>query len=359
MESKYHNFNSLSGKIRVVLVLIGILPFLLVIYQFVDGKIDLTVTISLFSALALFSILTGFSLLRKSADQLANLARETSTIKDHKYQEGNKLIKIKADQELNDIANHFNTMLKKINDDNKIIKDQDIQLIVYARDISRYHKKTKEEEKLRNRLCRYVGVNLMEKLINSKSDVFFENERKEVTVLFADIRHFSSLAENMVVEEVVSMLNQFFGTVVDIIFRNNGILDKFLGDQLMAVFGAISSGNTAPYDAIKASIEMQVATENLMKVRTKQDKETFEIGIGINTGTSILGNVGSKDRMDYTVIGNSVNIAATLQQIAGGGEIIIGEKTYRQIQDRFHIQKKGQIKVKYRTDPVIYYEVLR
>lgn len=127
----------------------------------------------------------------------------------------------------------------------------------------------------------------------------------------------------------------------------------------MAVFGLIPSDNNAPYDAVKSAIEMQDATEALMKVRDKQNEETFEIGIGINTGRSILGNVGAKNKMDYTVIGDSVNVAARLQQMAKGGEIIIGEQTYHQVQDRFHAEKKGEISVKNKTEPVVCYEVLR
>ena len=177
----------------------------------------------------------------------------------------------------------------------------------------------------------------MEKLIATRDSVPLENERKEVTILFADIRSFSILAETMATEEVLSMLNQVFNAMVDIIFRNNGILDKFVGDELMAVFGLIASESSHPYDPIQAAIEVQDATEDLMKARAKQGKETFEIGIGVNTGSVMVGNVASENRMDYTVIGDSVNVAARLEQIAQGGEIIIGEETYRQTQCHFGI----------------------
>ncbi len=95
-------------------------------------------------------------------------------------------------------------------------------------------------------------------------------------------------------------------------------MDKSVRDELMAVFGLIPSENRASHDAVQAAIEMQDATEALMKVRDKQDKETFEIGNGINTGSAIVGNVGSEDRMDYTIIGDSVNVAGRLEQVAGG-----------------------------------------
>ena len=186
-----------------------------------------------------------------------------------------------------------------------------------------------------------------------------ENERKEVAILFADIRSFTAITEKLEAKEVVSMLNQFFDAMADMIFKNTGILDKFVGDQLMIVFGLIPSKNNNSYDAIHAAIKMQDATEKLMKVRAKQDKDIFEIGIGINTGSAIVGNLGSKSRMDYTAIGDSVNVAAKLQQIAKGGKIIIGEKTYRQSQDNFRMKNKLKLHLKNKTEPVIYYEVSR
>jgi len=355
-KSKYHNSKSFLLKIRIVLALLGILPFLIVVYLFRYGNLDVTNTIVTFSALALFSILTGFMLLRNSSDQLIDLSIKTGFAKDG---ESNGPIKIKADQELSDIAENFNVILNKLSNVDRDMKEQSIQLMSYAGDLAQSYKRTKEEEELRSRLSRYVGENLVEKLISSKDGVFLENERKEVTVLFADIRSFTTIAERMAAENVVSMLNAFFTVMVDIIFNNSGILDKFLGDQLMAVFGPLPSENSAPYDAVKSAIEMQEATETLMKVRSKQDEETFEIGIGINTGSSIVGNVGAENRMDYTVIGDSVNVAGKLQQMAKGGEIIIGEQTYRQVQGRFRIEKKGEISVKNKTEPVLCYNVLR
>jgi class 3 adenylate cyclase len=196
-----------------------------------------------------------------------------------------------------------------LKESNRFIKEQFEKLTIYAKDLSQSYKKSNEEEMLRKRLSRYVGENLVEKLINSNNGAFLENERKEATILFADIRSFTTIVEGMAAEDVVSMLNQFFGVMVDIIFKNNGVLDKFVGDQLMAVFGLLSSHNTVSYDAIKVAIEMQNATEDLMKVRNKQGQITYEIGIGINTGNVIVGNVGSSNRMDYTVIGDTVNIA--------------------------------------------------
>jgi len=355
MKLKHQNSNSFVRKTRIVFVLLALLPFLVVLYVCVYEHIELTEEITLFSALVLFSILTGFSLLRIFADKLADLSRETDYIASG---EKSDPIQIEADQELNNIAANFNSIQKKLKEVNNNIKKQSVQLMTYSRDLSSAYEKAKEEEKLRRTLSKYVGENLIERLINSKDEMFLENERREVTILFADIRSFSIISKNMEAEEVVLMLNEFFSIMTDIVFRNNGVLDKFVGDQIMAVFGLAPSENSGPYDAVKTSIEMQDAAEELMKVRSRKRKETFGIGIGINTGNAIVGNVGSENRIDFTVIGDSVNIAARLEQVAKGGEIIIGEETYHQTQDRFHTQKKEEISVNNMAEPVVCHNVL-
>jgi len=338
------------------LALLGIIPFLLAVYLFFYEEKTLTDQFILFSALALLSILAGFSLVRTSADQLVGLAKKTGEIGT-----GEELapIQIKADEELNDIVSDFNIIIGELQQTQKGIKEQTIQLMQYAKELTESHKRAKEEKVLRDRLGRYVGKHIVNMLINSPQSALVENERREVTILFADIRSFTTIAESMAAEDVVLMLNQFFNDMVNIIFKHNGILDKFVGDQLMAVFGVIPSDNSPPSDAIETAIEMQSAILDLMKVRSAQDKETFAVGIGINTGSVIIGNVGANNRMDYTVVGDCVNVAARLQGLAAGGEIIIGEQTYQHIQGLFDVEKRGEVSVKNKTRLIICYNVLR
>lgn len=357
MKYKHQNSNSFLRKSRIILILLGVIPYLLVVYLFIYEKIALTDMVILFSALALFSILTGFTIMRISADQLARLAQDIRNIETGETMK--PISAVTTDAEIEDIARNFNYMLKKLEKANREIKEQSVQLMIYTEDLSRSYEKIREEEELRSRLSRYVGKNLLEKLINSKSDVFLENERKEVSILFADIRSFSTIAENLEAEEVVCMLNEFFSIMVEIVFRNNGVLDKFVGDQIMAVFGLIPSENSGAYDAVKTSIEIQNATEELMKIRSENGKETFEIGIGINTGNAIIGSVGSENRMDYTVIGDCVNIASKLEQTAKGGEIIIGEETYSQIQNSFRVEKGKEVRVANKAEPIICYHIMQ
>jgi adenylate cyclase len=148
-------------------------------------------------------------------------------------------IQIRGDQELTEIAGQVNSVLAKLQEAQRGIKEQSAQLMLYARDISQSYKKTKEEIELRERLSRYVGEDLVERLMKSKDEVFLENERKELTILFADIRSFTILDERMGAEAVVALLNEFFNLMVGIMFANYGIVDKFIGDQLMAVFGLV------------------------------------------------------------------------------------------------------------------------
>jgi class 3 adenylate cyclase len=257
------------------------------------------------------------------------------------------------------VSAHFSTLVQELSESYKRIRAQSIQLLRYAKNLSNSYKKMKEDDELREKLSRYVGKNLIERLMKSRGRFLFGNERREVTILFADIRSFTSISESMQAEEVVSMLNEFFSAMVDITFRHNGILDKFVGDQLMAVFGIVSSVSSTPYDdAIRAAIKMQEATRKLMVLRAQRNKAVFQIGIGINTGEAVLGSVGSRNRMDYTVIGDCVNVAGRLQQLAKAGQIILGEQTYLKSKGQFRMKKRSSIKLKNKAKSIKCYEVV-
>src|SRR6056297_1744925 len=351
----YRDYRSLGGKIVVALVMMAVIPYLLLIYLFFNNQIDFTETFIFFLHLILISILAGFSLLLRSADKLSFLSQEIAGLESG---EKNGPIQIQGDRELNEIASHFNKMMQELEKMKRKNQEQATQLMIYSRDLALSYQKTKQEEALRNRLSRYVGNNLVEKLINLKDGVLLETERREVTVLFADIRSFTAIAERMTAEEVVRMLNQYFSVMVDIVFKNNGLLDKFVGDQLIAVFGLMESDANPPENAIRTALEMQQATRALMARRAREDQEAFDVGIGINTGVAIIGNIGSSNRMDYTVIGDCVNVAARLEEMANGGEILIGESTFQKSACDFNFECRGDIYVKNKQDPVVCYNIL-
>jgi adenylate cyclase len=267
-------------------------------------------------------------------------------------------ILISADRPLSQMTEYFSSVISALSEAYRQIRQQSIQLVKYAKELSQSYERMKEDEMLREKLSRYVGKNLVDNLVRAQDGVLFADQRKDVTVLFADIRSFTSISERMVPEELVSMLNEFFTGMVDVIFKYNGILDKFIGDQIMAVFGILPAQSGHPdRDAIQSALEMQAFTRRLMKMRRHLGKEVFEIGIGINSGSAVVGNIGSRNRMDYTVIGDSVNVAERLQRFAGGGQIIIGEPTYEKVRNDFPVRKRGRIRLKNRSEPVRCYEV--
>lgn len=332
----------------------GVLPILFVTYLSLYGKISSANSWYFVAALSLLCILLGFTLLRQSADQLDCLAKETAAIGKGVAV---PVIKLDVDGELQDIADNFNTLLNRLNHANRDLQNQGIQLLEYARDLSQSYEKIKQEEKLRNHLCRYISSDLAEKLMASENGCLLRNQRKPVTVMFADIRSFTTLAEQMEPEEVVAMLNQYFSRMVDIVFRHNGMLDKLVGDQLMAIFGHISDEQQGANDAVFAAMEMHEAVNQLMHTRAAQRLLTFQIGIGINTGSAIFAHVGSENRKDYTVIGDTVNAASRLEKHARGGETVIGQQTCNHLSGSIQVGRRADLKVKNRSKPVACYKV--
>lgn len=357
MKQRYRrDYYTIGGKVMAALAFMSIIPYLLFVYFYVTGKMTVSETIVLYVPVVLMSTFIGFFLIRRSADNVFYLSRETQLIESG---EKSDPIQIHADQELNEIAANFNSLMGRLDKMKRKNQEQATQLMVYSRDLAVSYQKTKQEEELRNRLSRYVGNNLVEKLMDSKGGGLVNTERRQVTILFADIRSFTTIAESMSAEEVVLMLNQYFSVMVDIVFKNNGLLDKFVGDQLIAVFGLVDASGNAAVNAIRTALEMQNATEEMMKKRLQAGLELFEVGIGINTGNAIIGNIGSANRMDYTVIGDCVNVAARLEEMAMGGEIIIGEQTFLQNTGEFIIESRGEVYVKNKMEPVVCYNVLR
>jgi len=210
----------------------------------------------------------------------------------------------------------------------------------------------REEARKRAVLSRYFSPNIVEKIVQHRGDLTLGGEKVAATVLFADIRGFTSFSENRATEAVVEFLNDFLTKMTRIIFEKGGTLDKYMGDGLMAIFGAPFRLNDASFWAVQAAIEMQAA----MAMHTPEWERRFgftgRLGIGINTGEVISGNIGSSDRMDYTVIGDSVNLAARLQAMAVRGDIVISEYTYADVKERVLVEAMGPVQVKGKTKEV-------
>jgi adenylate cyclase len=174
---------------------------------------------------------------------------------------------------------------------------------------------------------RYVSPDIVEQ-VTSGGALHLGGEKRKISALFADVRNFTPLAESLSPGDVVQFLNSFFSKVVTVIFNHQGTLDKFIGDAIMVVFGAPLEQQDQEQRAVDTAIDMlRVAKQHSEEIQ-KQGKPGFEIGIGIASGDAVVGNIGSLRRMEYTAIGDTVNLAARLEELAPGGEVWITESIH-------------------------------
>jgi adenylate cyclase len=250
------------------------------------------------------------------------------------------------------LDNHFDQ------DDLELLQTISSQMAMIIEQAS-LNEQIREEERIRSRLERFHSPQVIEMILKGSQetkDNIMEPKDLIATILFADIIGFTQLSERMPPRDISMLLNQFFSRMTDIIFEYEGTLDKYIGDSLMAVFGAPMEKKDDAKRAIMAALKMR---QELPVIMDKMEaKKRFNIRIGINTGRVVAGNMGSPRRMDYTVIGDSVNIASRLESIAEPNQILIGEETYRHIKREFKINKIGPKLVKGKTEEIMVYEVL-
>jgi len=218
----------------------------------------------------------------------------------------------------------------------------------------------RQEEIMRSRLERFHSPQIIEMILKGSQetkDNIMEPKDLTATVLFTDIIDFTQLAEQSSPRETNIILNQYFSTMTEIIFSYEGTLDKYIGDGLMAVFGAPMEREDDAERAILAAKEMKRQLAVMMATQEGHRKK-FDIRIGINTGRVVAGNIGSPRRLDYTVIGDPVNIASRLESIAKPNQILIGEETYKAVKGKFKIKKIGPKKVKGKRAEIMVYEVM-
>jgi len=348
---------SFRDQTHTVLALLGILPYLLFIYIIYREHFTFTQGVLLVAAVILIFHLCGYHILRTFSDALTRLVRHTCIVP-----EAGMLRKIPVEDgnitEIAELTNHFNTLLEEIREQKDQYREITLELLKQAKQSSiEYRRRITEGEVFHDRLKPYIGSEIADRIAHS-DEAILRPEYRVVTVLFADIRLFTSMSEEASPDEVIDMLNEYFDRMVQIVYRYHGVLDKFIGDELMAVFGFITPSEQGPLDAMRAALEMQRSMVQLMKERELQGKPVFQIGIGINTGEVIAGSLGSKERMDYTVVGDTVNVASRLESLAKGGEILTGESMYRGCRDIIEMKKRGSIEVKNRTAPVDCYVVM-
>lgn len=217
----------------------------------------------------------------------------------------------------------------------------------------------KERDRLKTSFSRYVSTSILDKILMSESPLKLEGERRKVTLLFSDIREFTQLAEKFQPEEVVLLLNQYFEIMIEVIFAHNGTLDKFIGDGIMAEFGAPLEDNEQEKHAVQAAVEMQKSLSRLCDKWEKEGKIRIQMGIGIHTGIAVVGNIGSEKRTEYTAIGDTVNVASRLEQATKTLKtpILISESTYLGSKNIFSFIDHGSIPIPGRTKQIKVFSV--
>jgi len=217
----------------------------------------------------------------------------------------------------------------------------------------------REKRQIKKLFSRYVAKDVYDQLLADPSRAALGGARRNMTVLFSDVRGFTTLSEKGRPEDVVRQLNEYFSRMVQVLFEHRGTLDKFVGDMVMALFGAPLDDPDHAEHAVQTALAMSVALDELNREWQSQGRLPLDIGIGINTGDMVAGNIGSDTIMSYTVIGDAVNLGSRLESLNKeyGTRIIISEATRARLKGRYDIRPLGEVVVKGKSEAVAIFEV--
>jgi adenylate cyclase len=231
-------------------------------------------------------------------------------------------------------------------------QDKPIGYMLVIEDISR-------EKRLRNTMSRYMSKAVVDQLLES-GDTALAGVGREVSVLFSDIRGFTSISETLGARETIVMLNEYFTDMVDIVFAHNGILDKYIGDMIMAVFGSVATSETDADDAVEVGNRMMEGLRILNTRRIARGRDAISIGVGVSTGHVVVGNIGSPKRLEYTVIGDRVNLAERLESANKyyGTSVLLCQFTAAKLRRPALLREIDLIRVRGLTKPLAVFEAL-
>lgn len=249
-----------------------------------------------------------------------------------------------------------------------LLTQSEIQLgdaLELQRELRAIHKEVEEANRnleRRNEFIRQVlGTQISDvvaqQLIESPEAMRLGGALRHVTILMADLRGFTPLAQILTPERTVEVLNRFMTSAIDVILSHGGTVDQIIGDGILAVFGAPIPDGDAATRAVACAVEMQRAMQEVNRLNGVDGLPSVEMGIGISTGEVVVGNIGSRQRMKYSVIGNTVNLAARIESFAIGGQVLISESTRAEIGDRFEIVGSLRVKIKGVEGNVTIFEV--
>ncbi|HRQ66081.1 MAG TPA: adenylate/guanylate cyclase domain-containing protein [Xanthomonadaceae bacterium] len=232
------------------------------------------------------------------------------------------------------------------------LEDQNIGSMLVLEDVT-------EEKRVRNTLSRYLPPQVAEQVLADK-DSNLGGVSQVATVLFSDIRDFTTISERMGARETVAMLNEYFSVMADAISQHHGILDKYIGDAIMAVFGVPFAGSEDADHAVRAALSMLARLDHFNRVRGRRGQDAVGMGIGLSTGELVAGNIGSPKRMDYTVIGDTVNLASRLESATKtyGAQLLVSGQTMDALHGNYRSREVDRLRVKGKVEPVVLFQIL-
>jgi adenylate cyclase len=223
---------------------------------------------------------------------------------------------------------------------------------------SQLARKIEHEAKTRAQFQRLLSPNLVDQVVQGKLQLEKGGALSEVTLLFSDIRGFTSMSESRAPEEIVRMLNEYFELMVDVIFKYEGTLDKFVGDEVIALFGAPVPMKNAELKAVQCALDMMRVLQEWNRTRAAEGQNEVNVGIGINTGLVVTGAIGSSRALQYTAIGDAVNVASRLCSAAQAGQVLLSEPTFRKVQSDVAAVPLPAIRVKGKADELRIYNAV-
>ena len=243
-------------------------------------------------------------------------------------------------------------------------KPDDLELIsavaaqtAIAVENARAHERLAREEVARANYSRFLPEYVVKQMLENPDSFKLGGVSQTITILFADIRGFTRISEHAAPEKIVNLLNRYFSAMTDIIFAHGGTLDKYLGDGLMALFGAPTTTPEDASNALNTAVAMQRRLLGINQELRQEGLSEVGVGIGLHTGDVIVGYIGSERRSEYTAIGDAVNTASRLESNARGGQILISDATAKAARSRYKLHPRDPITVKNREQPVVLWEV--
>jgi class 3 adenylate cyclase/CheY-like chemotaxis protein len=240
----------------------------------------------------------------------------------------------------------------------KILKAQQRELQNFNDNLQKMvEEKTQKVLELHDTFGRYLSDEIVKQLLESPEGLSLGGKKRFITILMSDLRGFTLISERMKVEDTVTMLNHYFGIMVEVIHRYSGTVIEFIGDAILAVFGAPLDDEAHPDRAAACALEMQLAMEKVNRWNGENNYPRLEMGIGVNTGETIVGNIGSPRAMKYNVIGNNVNLCSRVESYSIGGQVLLSEYTAKTVKAPMNVIQISEVCPKGVKEPILIYSI--